>query len=83
MRGFQHIIQELSAENAELKEKHQNVLEEVALLKEVRCACSTRIGIDVQEIKLLEETSDLGENGEKPAGAVVRFPLSLLGCADG
>ena len=36
LRGFQHIIQELSAENAEVKDKYQAVLEEVALLKEVR-----------------------------------------------
>lgn len=36
LRGFQHIIQELSGENAELKEKYESVLEEVGLLKEVR-----------------------------------------------
>jgi hypothetical protein len=35
LRGFQHIISELSAENAEVKEKYESVLEEVALLKEV------------------------------------------------
>ncbi len=34
LRGFQHIIQELSAENTELKEKYEGVLEEVNLLKE-------------------------------------------------
>jgi len=36
LRGFQHIIQELSAENADIKEKYQSVLEEVGLLKEVK-----------------------------------------------
>ena len=35
LRGFQHIIQELSAENAELKEKYTSVMEEIELLKEV------------------------------------------------
>ncbi|ORX37067.1 hypothetical protein BD324DRAFT_624655 [Kockovaella imperatae] len=45
MRGFQHIISDLSAENAELKDKYQNLVEEVDLLKE--------------ENKLLEETREL------------------------
>jgi hypothetical protein len=33
--GFQHIISELSNENAELKERCQHLVEEVSLLKEV------------------------------------------------
>jgi hypothetical protein len=36
LRGFQHIIQELSAENAELKERSDSLQEETSLLKEVR-----------------------------------------------
>ena len=47
LRGFQHIISELSGENAELKEKYESVREEVELLKE--------------ENKLLEETKDLAD----------------------
>jgi hypothetical protein len=35
LRGFQHIIQELSAENAELKERSDHLAEETTLLKEV------------------------------------------------
>ena len=38
LRGFQHIIQELSAENAELKERSESLEEEITLLKEVRSA---------------------------------------------
>lgn len=38
LRGFQHIIQELSAENAELKERSDSLQEETSLLKEVRLA---------------------------------------------
>ena len=71
LRGFQHIIQEMSTENAELKDKHQNVLEEVALLKEVRDFYLARVKTDGQEINLLEETSDAADQGEKPAVAIV------------
>ncbi|WVQ73438.1 hypothetical protein IAR50_003010 [Cryptococcus sp. DSM 104548] len=50
IRGFQHIIQDLSAENADLKEQCESLREEVALLKE--------------EVKLLEETAgDLPSGG--------------------
>ena len=35
IRGFQHIIQDLSAENAEMKEKYSMAMEEISLLKEV------------------------------------------------
>ena len=38
LRGFQHIIQELSAENAELKERSESLEEEITLLKEVSSA---------------------------------------------
>lgn len=72
LRGFQHIIAELSAENAELKEKYETVLEEVSLLKEVRtCAWDQT---DDQEIKLLEETNELG--GVKSPGAAVGISRS-------
>ena len=56
LRGFQHIITELSTENAELKEKYQSVLEEVALLKE--------------EVKLLEETNEM-DGDERPKVSAV------------
>ncbi|ODO00112.1 hypothetical protein I350_06737 [Cryptococcus amylolentus CBS 6273] len=50
IRGFQHIIQDLSAENADLKEQCESLREEVALMKE--------------EVKLLEETAgDLPSGG--------------------
>ena len=35
IRGFQHIITELSTENGELKDKYDSALEDIALLKEV------------------------------------------------
>ncbi|WVW85108.1 hypothetical protein I302_107145 [Kwoniella bestiolae CBS 10118] len=47
IRGFQHIIQELSAENSELKEQVESLKEEVVLMKE--------------EIKLLEDAAADGQ----------------------
>ncbi|EIW67626.1 hypothetical protein TREMEDRAFT_45156 [Tremella mesenterica DSM 1558] len=49
--GFQHIIQDLSTENADLKDKLQSLAEEVGMLKE--------------EIKLLEETQESPQGGKE------------------
>ena len=70
LRGFQHIIQELSAENAELKEKYQSVLEEVGLLKEVLISLGSwfRVLTFAKEVKLLEEANDLPNGGERTNG---------------
>ncbi|KAK6907893.1 hypothetical protein I203_101894 [Kwoniella mangroviensis CBS 8507] len=62
IRGFQHIIQELSAENSELKEQMESLKEEVILMKE--------------EIKLLEEAASDGQGGSAPGGAVDHKELS-------
>jgi cell division protein FtsB len=47
LRGFQHIIQELSAENAELKERSESLEEEITLLKEVRSAYAHLLEADL------------------------------------
>ena len=85
LRGFQHIIQELSAENAELKEKYTSVMEEIELLKEVKF-----FGQDpssdtdrLQEVKLLEEATEI-PNGEQVNGnaSVNCFLCSTIAAAD-
>lgn len=43
IRGFQHIIQELSSENADLKERSDSLQEEANLLKEVNSLPSGRM----------------------------------------
>ena len=64
VRGFQHIIQELSSENAQLKEHRDSLQEETALLKEVRTYFTSTQAegcADVpQEVKLLEEAGEGG-----------------------
>jgi len=47
LRGFQHIIQELSAENAELKERSESLEEEITLLKEVSSASFSCLQADM------------------------------------
>jgi len=63
LRGFQHIIQELSAENAELKERSDHLAEETTLLKEVSPSSRPAlkaVSDDMQEIKLMEEAGEGG-----------------------
>ncbi|TYJ58409.1 hypothetical protein B9479_000955 [Cryptococcus floricola] len=64
IRGFQHIIQDLSAENADLKEQCESLREEVALMKE--------------EVKLLEETAgDLPSGGAGTEKALLEAKTTI------
>lgn len=92
LRGFQHIIQDLSAENAELKERIQLLTEETGLLKEVGANCrlvssytrpegfwrSRKSPADCQEIKLLEETGSGSVTGGATNVAELRDARSTI-----
>jgi hypothetical protein len=64
LRGFQHIIQDLSAENAGLKDKHKSAIEEVNLLKE--------------ELRLMEELSTT-PNGASDGGDLKDAQATIRG----
>ncbi|WVR06658.1 hypothetical protein IAU60_003690 [Kwoniella sp. DSM 27419] len=63
IRGFQHIIQDLSAENADLKETCDSLREEVGLLKE--------------EVKLLEDASADGQAGAADSKELVEARIAI------
>ena len=82
LRGFQHIISDLSNENAELKEKYRNIEEEIELLKEVRLPTFLLTPAHLcQENKLLEETRELGSpNGDGAVSVCHQPQFHLANC---